>query len=314
MSTQLQRRRGTKAENDLFNGAEGEFTYDTDTKRVRTYDGSTVGGVPLPTYLDLQNNAFTAADAVGTDTITLDLEYAPTAYAEYQRFTFKPAANNTGAVTLNVNGLGAKNIKKDSGDGSLIDLDANDLKIGMPIDIVYDGTQFIAQLGGSSNSGYELLLEYDVSGDATLDFTSSVFNGNYSSYEIRITNLVPSTNGIGLYGRGSTDGGATFISTSSTYSEFGGSSLSFMNIAGDNVRNTGSGISGFVKFLNPDKVTGAIYAETYASYVNTSGAPRNEQKDYIFLNTFLTNNMDGFRIYASTGTLASGKITIYGVL
>lgn len=153
MSTQLQRRRGTKAENDLFNGAEGEFIYDTDTKRARTYDGSTVGGVPLPTYLDSQNNAFTAADAVGTDTITLDLEYAPSAYAEYQKFTFKPQANNTGAVTLNVNGLGAKNLKKHNGDGTYDDLEADDLILGVITDVVYNGTEFVLDIGGGGGGG-----------------------------------------------------------------------------------------------------------------------------------------------------------------
>lgn len=49
MAIQLQIRRGTTAENDLFTGAVGELTMDTDTKGMRIHDGSTQGGVQVPT-------------------------------------------------------------------------------------------------------------------------------------------------------------------------------------------------------------------------------------------------------------------------
>lgn len=47
MTTQVQFRRGTTAENLAFTGALGEFTYDTDLKTIRVHDGSTAGGFPL---------------------------------------------------------------------------------------------------------------------------------------------------------------------------------------------------------------------------------------------------------------------------
>lgn len=49
MAIQLQIRRGTTAENDVFTGAIGELTMDTDTKGMRLHDGSTQGGVQIPT-------------------------------------------------------------------------------------------------------------------------------------------------------------------------------------------------------------------------------------------------------------------------
>ncbi len=151
MSTQRQLRRGTNAESEVFTGAVGETVYDSTKKRLVNHDGSTVGGIPVPNFVDIQNGLFTCADGVGTDTITLALEKAPTAYAEYQSFTFKPASNNTGAVTININSLGAKDIKKDDGSGSLVALDADDLKANIPVNIIYDGTRFIAQLGGDGS-------------------------------------------------------------------------------------------------------------------------------------------------------------------
>lgn len=44
MATEIKYRRGTAAQNDVFTGALGEITVDSDTGRLRTYDGATAGG------------------------------------------------------------------------------------------------------------------------------------------------------------------------------------------------------------------------------------------------------------------------------
>ena len=49
MSKQWQIRRGTTAQNDSFTGAEGELTMDTTLKGLRIHDGSTEGGIEVPT-------------------------------------------------------------------------------------------------------------------------------------------------------------------------------------------------------------------------------------------------------------------------
>jgi hypothetical protein len=61
MPTVLQLRRGTTAQNDAFTGAIGELSYDTQTKEVRTHDGSTAGGVTLATKQYVQDNEFSGA-------------------------------------------------------------------------------------------------------------------------------------------------------------------------------------------------------------------------------------------------------------
>ena len=48
MAEQWQIRRGTTAENDDFVGAVGELTMDTEKKQIRIHDGSTQGGVEIP--------------------------------------------------------------------------------------------------------------------------------------------------------------------------------------------------------------------------------------------------------------------------
>jgi len=47
MAKLVQRRRGTTAEHNIFTGAEGEITHDTDKETIVAHDGTTVGGFPL---------------------------------------------------------------------------------------------------------------------------------------------------------------------------------------------------------------------------------------------------------------------------
>lgn len=144
MAIQVQHRRGTQAEIDAFTGAEGEFTYATDTKRAQVHDASTAGGLNLPSERDVVNNAFNYVLATGTaNAITLTVAANITAYQAGQTFKFKAIATNTGATTVNVNGLGAVNIyKKDAVSVSVVAAEANDIITGGMYQIEYDGTQF----------------------------------------------------------------------------------------------------------------------------------------------------------------------------
>jgi hypothetical protein len=47
MATQVQLRRGTAAQNDVFTGAVGEVTYDSDNDTLRVHDGGAAGGYEL---------------------------------------------------------------------------------------------------------------------------------------------------------------------------------------------------------------------------------------------------------------------------
>jgi hypothetical protein len=79
------------------------------------------------------------AAAGGTaDVLTLALSPTPSAYAAGQEFRLKATATNTGAVTLNVNSLGAKDVKRD-GSSALV---AGDIRNGQMYTVRYDGTNF----------------------------------------------------------------------------------------------------------------------------------------------------------------------------
>ena len=78
MSTQIQYRRGTTAQNDNFTGALGEMTIDTTLKTVRVHDGATTGGfatVGVSTTQTLTNktlsNVVLSGNATGTANIVI---------------------------------------------------------------------------------------------------------------------------------------------------------------------------------------------------------------------------------------------------
>lgn len=74
----------------------------------------------------------------GTNTITAAGSPAVTAYAAGQMFYFVAAGANTGAVTLNIDSLGAKAVTRD-GSTALV---AGDIASGEVVMVVYDGTRF----------------------------------------------------------------------------------------------------------------------------------------------------------------------------
>jgi hypothetical protein len=82
-----------------------------------------------------------AADGGASDSYAITLSPAPTAYYAGMTVRFKANTANTGAATLNVNGLGAKTIKKNHDQ----DLADGDIESGQIVEVVYDGTNFQMQ-------------------------------------------------------------------------------------------------------------------------------------------------------------------------
>lgn len=74
----------------------------------------------------------------GADTITASAPIGLSAYAAGQQFCFVSAGANTGAVTLNINAIGAKAVTK-NGTSALV---ADDIASGAVCVVVYDGMQF----------------------------------------------------------------------------------------------------------------------------------------------------------------------------
>lgn len=94
----------------------------------------------------VQDGGYVTLSAVsGSDTITATCAPAITAYAAGQSFKFTAAGANTGAVTLNINSLGAKAVTKEGATA----LAAGDIASGAVVWVDYDGTRFQLTSGRS---------------------------------------------------------------------------------------------------------------------------------------------------------------------
>lgn len=98
--------------------------------------------------------------ATGTDTYVATYRPAPTVYQVGLRVLIKFTNANTGAATLNLNGLGAKAIKKNVSEA----LSTGDIESGQMFLLAYDGENF--QLIGGSGAVQETF--------STLSFASTV--------------------------------------------------------------------------------------------------------------------------------------------
>ena len=115
---------------------------------------------------------FQSNDTGSANTYAIALTPAVTAYVAGQVFHFKAANASSGASTLNVNALGAKNIKKKNDQ----DIAAGDIEQNAIVSVIYDGTSFqmLSQLGTSAGSMSSWTLSGDSGSNQTINDGNTV--------------------------------------------------------------------------------------------------------------------------------------------
>lgn len=93
-----------------------------------------------------------AADAGGSDAYVVTYSPAITAYVAGVSYRFKANTVNTGAASININGVGVVSIKKWSS-GSLVDPADGDIPAGEWANLVYNGTYMVLQNPRTVSSG-----------------------------------------------------------------------------------------------------------------------------------------------------------------
>lgn len=155
MSTQMQLRGGTTAENLLFTGAQREITVDTDKNTIVVQDGITAGGFPLAGERTVTDGTFyfddDTAGGSAADAYILAPKAntnVPTSYMDGIQLGFTTANANTGPSTANFQGLGVKNLKFRGG----IDPLAGDIngRVYLIYDAVNDWLEIQRQATGPS--------------------------------------------------------------------------------------------------------------------------------------------------------------------
>jgi hypothetical protein len=299
--------------------AAGEVVINTTNKRPHVGDSSTPGGIPVVNAPDQQNQTFIAGTVGGTgDAITLTNTPAVASYAVNQRFTFKAGATNTTSVTLNVDGLGNKNVKKMS-NGALASLAAGDIVSGGMYDVFYDGTQFQIKAlaeGPFSAGALKYLGTVTASTSSTLDLTS-LLSSTYDDYLIVIDKLALSNNNANLQLRVSTDNGSSFSSSSYEWAN----TKTTSSVAPDASNGTSIKVTSGVGNTGGRAVSGNIHFHS----ANANDATQRFTGQLAFYDG--TGNFTGYALFAtwngtgpvnalrflpSAGTLDSGTIKIYG--
>jgi len=166
----------------------------------------------------------------GTNTITLAASRTMTAYAQGDMFTFKAGGTNSGATTLNVDSLGAKDVQFNGAACT-----GGEIVSGLMYTVVYDGTQF--QLLNASSYPAIDITTLEVTNIKAKDGTASITIAD-STGEVTVASAVNAARL--FYANGTTSSGS--IGGFRDDRSFNGSasvSLSSFSTAG--IANTGAG-------------------------------------------------------------------------
>lgn len=171
--------------------------------------GAATVGTDAVQYGQIQSNTDKLVTVSGTDTLTGSVTPALTAYAAGNLFSFVVANTNTGAVTINIDGNGAKSITR-TGSTALV---AGDMVAGQVVLIEYDGTRFQLLNGNSFTNllvsgtltygGVTLTNAVTGTGKMMLDTSPTVNNPTVTNYvesvvaigTVTTTNTLSLTNG-----------------------------------------------------------------------------------------------------------------------
>jgi hypothetical protein len=269
--------------------------------------------VPQPAGPGTTEAYWWGGTAGGTaNALTISVGGAPGSYAAGQRYAFVVAANNTGAATLAVNGLGAKSIRRPDG----TTLAANDLAAGTLVAVTYDGTNFRLGLPPIGDVWVKLV-DVAPTNSTTIDITG--FNlQNYHQISVLLIGVnfaADLSNNIALYVfRNSTlvTTGYSSVRETATGTTMTVSTLSNANnflLTSNLVKAfpTTIAFDCFQKVVNSD-----VFLQTRAIHWNSSPALQN------YRSSGITNGgsgwVTGFRIDSPTAFQAGvGRIVVLGL-
>ena len=206
---------------------------DTDTSLTANSDSKIATQKAVKTFVESNVNPTGrswneyAVDAVGTDSYAITLT-GLSSYVAGQTFKFKAGTANTGACTLNINGLGAKTIKKDVS----TDLATGDILANQIVIVTYDGTnmQLVSKISAAIPA-----ISYKA-GSTTYDLSTA--SGTQTiAHGLGITPTMVRINGGNGYDAGNTSGTSFAVYFNSTeYSWYSVRASSTIEIAGANFR------------------------------------------------------------------------------
>lgn len=325
-ATQHQMRKGSVAQLAAMSpvAALAEHLVDTDNNRLVVGDGARAGGWPHANFDDLQKQKFTMATTVGGTANAITLVFSPATLADSAkaRIGFIPTASNSGPTTAVVDGRGAVTMKKYKS-GVISDLETGDIISGKPVYATCDGTYYVldaTDLGNATQPGLIFLGSF--SGAAAQYDFDSLITSSYNDYVIAIQCILPVTNNVDLQILLKRSGGGSYDSSGYLYNgqinssaasiaNYNSTSAAGIKIASgvSNSANNGNGVGGRVEGFGLPNVNRGLIEWKTGHFITGSRPADALGSGYLNQNAAL----QGILINFSSGNIASGKATLYGL-
>lgn len=254
------------------------------------------------------------ADTGAANAYVVNLSPAATALTTGMQIQFLPNNSNTGASTINVNGLGVVNLLSSTG----VALNAGQVRAGNMVFAWFDGAAFRVI---NEWSGRILIKKASVANAATLDVTG--IPTGFSVIECWARGVFPITAGQNLLLRISqaasfkSDANYSYAAMSNLVNApgtFAGSGATGATqwLAGLTAINNTAGINGVFRFMQP--IGGGAFPTYMASVMNfdnpTSGV-RNLDTKGIYVGA--AAEIDGIRILSASGNI-TGTLEVWGIV
>jgi len=258
-------------------------------------------------WFELINGKLTTS---GTNTITVSATVAPSAYVTGMRYMFKAGGTNTGAATINLSSLGAKDIKRLNGTALI----GGEIVNGQYFELVYDGTNMLLLTPG------DRALVAQTTASAASDVTFTSLPTYFNKFRLMIFDGQVGTDNVAIYARLSESG--TFKSGASDYQYADialvrGSTVTNVDaVAGQIVlansigNATGEGFDAELVLSRPSSSTVCQFLKGELGAINNANTIENWQ---ICGNRTQGSVVaqDGLRILPSSGTI-TGKFQLWG--
>lgn len=261
------------------------------------------------------------ADAGASDAYAITLTPALASYVTGQMINFTANTTNTGAATLNVNGLGAKTIKKLYNQ----DLANGDIAAGQMLTVIYDGTNFQLQslpATGGGGGAIVYLGSQTASASATLDF-ANLFSASYDQYLFTFTNILAATDGVDFYMLLGTGAGPTYANTSYNWNSFSSyANTGYLGVGAENtsqfiLTNSNTyrvsnvyGINGHLQMSGTNAASTNMGWVAHLSLVESS---TDTQQNLTSAGRRTAATYTAVRFLMSSGNITSGTIRMYGI-
>jgi hypothetical protein len=272
-------------------------------------------------WRNLTNGSIVTAGTANAQTFVSGLGYTTGTPPTGMRVLLKigPGLINTGAATLSMDSLTAVAIKTQLGE----DLTGGELAAGAYAEFSYDGANWILLHFRPDQNGLVFLESQIASNSATIDFTASI-DDNYNEYIIRGTNVLPATDATDLQFRVSEDAGVSFKSGVLDYKQAvwvvleGGASASFSSTGTTSVvlfnsqSNLSARAASFeLHIFAPSDTSGWKLMKFDATSGHNTQGLQIWSGSGAYVGT--SNAINAVRFFISSGNIASGTFTVYGV-